>query len=167
MVCHTSCILSVAFITAMIFIIFNMDKNVLQKNFIQLLDHKQRVEYKKIINERRSIYIQGYVMGIIIAFIILYLLKSKNISLGNETKNKIKYWSQWSIICLTLTTVFIVNYFYYILYPKTNYMIEFLNNHEQIEAWLKIYKSMQFHYHAGFLIGLVAMIFITRAYLTW
>ena len=165
MVCYGSCVLSVAFITAMFFTIFNIDKNTLQKDFIHLLNSRQKREYARIIHQRRSIYIQGYILGIIVAFLTLYILKSNGIKTGNKFSNKIRYWSQWSMICLVLAIVFVVNYFYYILYPKSNYMIELLTTHEQIEAWLKIYRSMQFHYHLGFLLGLIAMIFITRVYL--
>ena len=167
MVCYASCVLSVAFITAMLFTVFNMDKNVYQKDFIHLLNSKQKKEYNRIIHQRRSIYIQGYILGIIIAFLTLYVLKSNGVKVLLSGYNRIKYWSQWSIICLALAIVFTVNYFYYILYPKSNYMIEFLTTHDQIEAWLKIYRTMQFHYHLGFLLGLIAMIFITRAYLHW
>ena len=39
-------------------------------------------------------------------------------------------------------------------------MIEHLNNKEQTKAWLAIYKTMQFKYHFGLLLGIIAsMIF--------
>ena len=39
-------------------------------------------------------------------------------------------------------------------------MILHLDNKQEREAWLKIYKSMQINYHAGFLLGLIAMVFM-------
>ena len=35
-------------------------------------------------------------------------------------------------------------------------MIKYLNNKEQVSAWLNIYKSMQFKYHFALLLGIVA-----------
>lgn len=157
MVCYTSCILSVAFITAMMFIIFNVESVELKKNFMKLLDKKQIEIYENIIKERQKIYIQGYIIGLIVAILLLLLLKSKNLN-GKNT---------FYVITFVFSVVFIINYFYYILTPKSTYMIEHIQKPEQIEAWLKIYRSMQFKYHLGFFVGLIAIIFISRAYLSF
>ena len=49
------------------------------------------------------------------------------------------------------------------LYPKTDYMAKYLETEKQRVAWLKIYKTMQFNYHFGFVLGLVGMFFVARA----
>ena len=53
-----------------------------------------------------------------------------------------------------------VNYFFYILHPKTDYMVLHLNTEKERKAWLDIYKTMQFNYHLGFALGLVGMMFV-------
>ena len=64
------------------------------------------------------------------------------------------------MVCIVGFIVFLTNYFYYILIKKSTYMIEHLNNKEQIKAWLDIYRSMQVRYHVGLVLGIfAAMIF--------
>ena len=67
-------------------------------------------------------------------------------------------------ICFVLATSFTVNYFFYILHPKSDYMVLHLKNLEEKQAWLNIYKTMQFNYHLGFVLGLVGMIFIGNSF---
>ena len=69
-------------------------------------------------------------------------------------KNKL---TNTSLICLVIVVSFLTNYFYYILSPKTTYMLEHINSPEQTKAWLLMYKTMQYNYHFGFIVGLVAV----------
>ena len=50
----------------------------------------------------------------------------------------------------------LVNYFFYILYPKKQYMLQYLDKKNENIAWLKIYRKMQFRYHLAFLLGTIA-----------
>ena len=68
-----------------------------------------------------------------------------------------------SNVCIIITITLVTNYLFYILYPKKDYMILHLKNKEQIEEWLDIYKYMQFRYHLGFVLGIVALIFASIA----
>jgi tetrahydromethanopterin S-methyltransferase subunit B len=36
-------------------------------------------------------------------------------------------------------------------------MLNHINSPEQTKAWLTVYKTMQFNYHFGFVIGVVAV----------
>ena len=49
-----------------------------------------------------------------------------------------------------------VNYLYYILKPKKDYMVPHLTTKPQREAWLAIYKEMQYRCKMGFVLGIVA-----------
>ena len=42
-------------------------------------------------------------------------------------------------------------------------MAKYLETEKQRDAWLKIYKTMQFNYHFGFVLGLAGMFFVARA----
>ena len=64
--------------------------------------------------------------------------------------------------CITGSITFTVNYFYYILTPKSEWMILSLEGQDQKEAWLKMYRHMQFNYHVGFLLGIAAVFFLTK-----
>jgi len=61
-------------------------------------------------------------------------------------------------ICMVASITFVTNYLFYILYPKTDYMLLHLNDKTQIQGWLNIYKKMQFKFHLGFVLGIVAVI---------
>jgi len=43
-------------------------------------------------------------------------------------------------------------------------MVKHLNSQDEKNAWLKIYKTMQFNYHLGFVLGLIGMIFVGNSF---
>lgn len=150
MFCKVTCFVSIVFLVANIFVMFNVDKDKMKNKFINLLNHDQRKLYESLIKERRNIYFQGYGLGLLIA--IIYLVYTKYV-LGKRTNYIL-------MICSVGFIVFLTNYLYYILMKKSTYMIEHLNNKEQTKAWLEIYRTMQFRYHLGLLLGIIAsMIF--------
>lgn len=150
MFCKTTCFVSIVFLVANIFVMFNVDKDKLKNNFIKLLNHQQRELYESLIKERRNIYFQGYALGLLLSLIYLFYVKQ---ILGKRINNIL-------LVCSVGFIVFITNYLYYILMKKSTYMIEHLNNKEQTKAWLDIYRTMQVKYHLGLLLGIIAsMIF--------
>ena len=156
--CNWSCFLSIIFLTANIYTMLCIGCDETKNKFISLLDNKQLFIYKKITEERRNIYFQGYGIGFIISLIILFSYKMISKS---STNKKMPYWS---IVCVIGAISLVVNYFYYILSPKTTYMIEHLNDSEQNKAWLKIYRMMQIKYHIGLILGIIAVMFFAYAF---
>jgi hypothetical protein len=121
-------------------------KTNLKQNLANLLTPKERQHYQDIITMRRNIYFQGLVFGILVALFVIFIApKIMPIKMKKSTN-----------LFTAISITFVVNYFYYILYPKDKYMIELLDTKEENKAWLEIYKTMQFRYHLGFLFGLVA-----------
>lgn len=151
MVCQTYCIIAGAFICASIFVCFLTDKKALHGSYLDDLSPDNKARYKFIVQERRKIYFQGFALGFALSVASLYWNNSKT------KQNRI------TNICQVLAISFTTNYFYYILYPKTDYMAKYLETEKQRVAWLKIYKTMQFNYHFGFVLGLVGMFFVARA----
>ena len=151
MVCKTYCIIAGAFICASIFVNFLTDKKALHGSYLDLLSRDNQKRYKFIVQERRKIYFQGFALGFVLSLASLYL--------SNQNKKQ----NRTTNICQVLAISFTVNYFYYILYPKTDYMAKYLDTEKQRDAWLKIYKTMQFNYHFGFVLGLAGMFFVARA----
>lgn len=148
MICYKCCGLAFVFLIANIFMIFSCN-NKEKNNFKNLLSKEQKELYEEIINERKWIYYSGYFLGIFFSILAVTFLK------------KLLKLNKISNICLIGTITFITNYLFYILYPKKDYMILHLENKEQIEGWLNIYKYMQFRYHLGFVLGIIALIFIS------
>lgn len=119
----------------------------INKDLINELSPKEKIIYEEVINNRRNIYYSGLILGVIIALMFLYLTKSNNY-----------YYKIFSAVAIT----FFINYFYYILYPKTLYMLEILDTQKENVAWLKIYRYMQLRYHLGFLLGLCFAFFLFK-----
>jgi hypothetical protein len=148
MKCGITCIVAFVFLVANIYIIFSTanDKKSKQQ-FHDVLNNKQKDIYQNIINERKQIYYMGYVLGIILALLAYYYNKK---ILGLRLNNM-------SLVCLVGSIVFATNYFFYILYPKSDHMLLHLNDKKQIEEWVAIYRKMQINLHIGFVLGILAV----------
>lgn len=147
MACRITCAISLVFIVGMIYMTNAMSYNDTMQKYEKQLPEKLQKIYKQIVTERRQIYYTGYVLGFILA--ILFILYN-NIILN-------KSLSTISMVCVSTASAFLVNYFYYILTPKTTHMLEHADTPEQTKAWLKMYRTMQYHYHMGLFIGLIAV----------
>lgn len=147
MVCRTSCGLSTAFIIGMVYMTNATTKSKITKNYEEQLPEELKTIYKQVVKERTEIYYIGYILGFLLAVLLLltntYLLKRK--------------MSTTTMVCHTILISFATNYFYYTLTPKKNMMLEHIKTEEQTKAWLKMYKGMQYNYHVGMLLGLVAV----------
>jgi uncharacterized protein YacL len=101
--------------------------------------------YEKIVKERMNLYIQGLIIGLSLA--ILYRYKY-----GDSVENSLHRNSLFILITLITTKI------YYMLMPKSDYMLNYIQNNEQSKEWLKIYNLMKNRYHTGFLVGALSMI---------
>ena len=154
MVCTTSCIVAGAFVISSIFVSLRVDKSTLKDPLFQLLSNENKQRYVNIANERKNIYLKGFGLGFIISIFALFVLNNNKMFKVNKLVN----------ICFVLATSFSINYFFYILHPKSDYMVLHLKDDEEKQAWLDIYKTMQFNYHLGFALGLVGMIFVGNSF---
>lgn len=157
MPCSISCVLSFVFIVSMIYMHNATTKSQTIEKYQDQLPQDLRRIYDKIQKERRSIYYYGYVLGFILSLIIIIYNYQK--SPNNKSKLSTSH-----IFCIVVATSFITNYFYYMLSPKTTWMLEHIKTPEQTQAWLHMYKSMQKYYHLGFVLGIVAIGFLAIAF---
>ena len=140
------CIIAVVFLIANIFTIVSCNSDNYKQNFKNLLTKQQNLIYEKITRERTIIYYSGYALGIILSILTIFIMtKIMKIKLATI-----------SLVCIIGAITFTTNYLYYILYPKSDYMLLHLNDKKQIEGWLDIYKTMQFKFHLGFVFGIIA-----------
>ena len=150
MVCYGSCMFASVFLIANVYTIFSCTNDNNKQQFKNTLTQEQQVLYEKIITERKNIYYGGFVLGIILSFIALYFGNKILFSSNNKSASIPK-------ICMIASITFVTNYLFYILYPKTDYMLLHLNDKTQIQGWLAIYKKMQFKFHLGFILGIIAV----------
>ena len=150
--CNNYCAIGFILIISKIYMLFSYNKYDLMINFMNKLDNKELNIYLKIINERRNIYLQGMLLGLVLA--VLYVLLVKN-----NKNNKIM------TACIFVTIVIVTNTIYYLLKPKSTYMLNHIVEQDKIEAWLKIYKYMQRIYITGILLGILSYVFISYGFL--
>ena len=49
---------------------------------------------------------------------------------------------------------------YYLLMPKSDYLLNHLDGKEQISAWLNMYKEMNFKSNLGTILGAMSLLFM-------
>ena len=147
MACVISCMISAIFIIGMIYFYNLTDKSDIVKHYKSSLSSDLQKRYEKITKERSNISYQGYILGVIFSLcIIFYNLKIKH-SKMNTT----------SLVCTVVATAFITNYFYYMLSPKSVWMLNYMSNQEEVKSWLLMYREMQYNYHIGLVLGIIAV----------
>lgn len=147
MACVISCMVSLIFIIGMIYFYNMTDKSEIVKNYKHKLSSDLQKRYDKISKERMIISYQGYTIGFILSlFIIFYNLKIKGSKMGTT-----------SLVCTVIATSFVTNYFYYSLSRKSDWMLNHMKTTEEVKAWLQMYKEMQYNYHMGLVLGIIAV----------
>ena len=152
--CGISCSISAVFLIGMIYMTYSVAKSQIITKYKSQLPEKLQKIYEEITNERTTIYYQGYALGFILSFFIIIA----NVYSGH------KMLSTMSMVCLVLATSFITNYFYYILSPKKNWMLNYIETPDQTKLWLQMYRGMQVYYHTGLVLGIIAVSIFAHAF---
>lgn len=140
--CDLACLIATGMFGGKLYLVVNYNKKELLDKFTNTLDDNQKKRYKNIMKERLNIYLQGMLLGLVFGFLYLQVVSEKELVRA----------------CMFAVIVLGTNYFYYILKPKSDYMVKHLQNQKQRLAWLDIYKEMQFRCKMGFVIGAVAFL---------
>ncbi len=147
MACAISCMISTIFIIGMIYFYNMTDKSPNVKHYKEKLSSDLQKRYDMIVKERRSISYQGYILGFILSLLIIfYNLKIKGVKMSN-----------FALVCTVMATSFFTNFFYYMLTPKSDWMLNHMGNQDEVKAWLQMYREMSYNYHAGLALGIIAV----------
>ena len=110
----------------------------------QVLNPELASKYDAIVKERTSHYIQGLLIGMIISYFVLgFVMKTPN-----------RFHRISTLFAITLFTTAL----YYLLMPKSDYMLNHLKGTDENKAWLSVYKTMKYRYLIGFVLGALAAI---------
>ncbi len=105
--------------------------------------------YTRIVIERRNIYMQGLFLGLLLSAAILW-----------TNDSKMRYGHRiFLFFAVTLFTAMM----YYMLTPKSDYMLNHLTTLEENRAWLRMYRRMQNRYLFGIVLGAFASIPIAHS----
>ncbi len=140
--CYTSAVLGLAMLGASF---LTLTSNEEQHYKLKLSFPSSNLDkiYTGIVIERRNIFIQGLILGLVISYFTSNLFEQKN------NFHKITFF---------LAVTLMVSVVYYFLIPKSDYMLNYLKTEEEIKAWLEIYKYMKLKYFLGFLFGFLSAI---------
>ena len=146
-VCSISCSISAIFIIAMIYFYNSTSKSQIALKYRSSLPKHLQQRYDKIVKERQMISYKGYILGFILSlFIIFWNLNFKKERMGN-----------WSIVCVVLATSFLTNYFFYMVSPKSDWMLNHITDKKESQAWLKMYRGFSLNYHVGLVLGIIGV----------
>lgn len=141
----TECFISAAFFGSSIYMMTVDDdkKDALYNE----MKPETRVHYDKIKKERMKIF--GIATGV--AFIMATMVNQVGASMipsarCNDCFNK---------SCISTATYFFTQYMVYSLYPKSDWVLNHIENKEQAKLWLKKYNYMKNKWHAGLLLGII------------
>jgi hypothetical protein len=140
------CILAVSAFVSMLYCMLYFNNNSALTKFPKSLSSEQLVLYNKVIKERMTLFLQGLILGLVIGFIYLNYSRSSN--------EVVK--SQCVFTLLVLGSV----YLYYSISPKQYSMLPTLQSAEQRALWWDIYTEMKKRSLIGFLLGVVAFLFV-------
>ena len=151
MICKISCLISLVFIISTIYFTLSVDKQDINNKYVNNLTDTQLIKYKKIVDERKKISITGYVLGLCLSITLIllnYFVFKLDIKLTT---------------CIVGAITFLTHYFYYMLSPKSDWMILHLKE-DQMKDWLYVYKNMQYNYHLSFVVGIIATMILAYSF---
>lgn len=147
------CSIAIMFLVATIYLMLTTNRSKEIDDLYAVMNEKQSQHFEQIVKERRDISMKGYLLGLVLAFILLFVTKGA----------KSVKWSSIGSVCMVGAITLATNYFYYILHPKSDYMILHLEEENQRLIWLKVYRNMQVKYHIGLVLGIIASMFLAKS----
>jgi uncharacterized protein YacL len=135
------CAVAFVFIGASIFTMLTCKTCSPFIDYEKSLDVEQLEVYKQVVLERQKIYLHGLCLGAILAFCYLYFTGQSINPLTNS--------------CIFVAIALFTQYCYYMLYPKSEYMVTLMKNKDQLQKWQNVNKHMQYRYHLGMVFGVI------------
>ena len=140
--CKTECYLAAACIGSSIYMMLTRSSKHVE--LAKTLNETQIKTYSKIKKERFLIWAKATILGIIVS---IMFAKFGNYYLDiNNSFNR---------ACIGTLIFYAVQYMVYNIHPKSDYMLNHVENKQQAKAWLAVYKSMKNKWHLGMLLGLI------------
>ena len=119
----------------------------LKSEFAATLNEEQLAIYGEIINHRLTLYMQGFVLGIMAG--VLYLAAMSSTAPARPS----------SMVLGTFTLIVLgTQYLFYMLMPKPQWMLDVVTTPEQTQKWLEVYRYMSLRWHAGLVMGLLGAV---------
>jgi hypothetical protein len=129
------------------------NRTKLVQDYMLTLTPDQQQTYAKIVEERRGIYLRGFGLGLLLSALLLGM------------HHRYTTMSRAGLLCSVAAITLATNYFYYILSPKSDWMVLHLKNDNNDAAnWLRVYRGMQVNYHVGLVLGIAGTVVLGNAF---
>lgn len=145
--CYPICVIAAGLIGSQVPFFFHTKAEILQHQFMNSLDEKQKLIYQNIVEERLRIFLTGSLIGLLLGLSYLWYAMKNKIHTGMR-------------ICIAFTILIGIPYLYYSLTPKSDWMLLHLTSQQQNADWLDVYRFMKRKCHMGFLLGVVGYLLL-------
>jgi len=152
--CATSCGIAVTLIAGMAYCTYMGNRTQLVQDYMRTLTEDQQRVYARIVEERRGIYLRGFGWGLLLSALLLGI------------HHQYKSLSRAALLCSVAAVTLATNYFYYVLSPKSDWMVLHFKNDKPQDAanWLRVYRGMQVNYHVGLVLGIAGTVLLGNAF---
>lgn len=152
--CATSCGIATTLLAGMAYCTYMGNRSELVKNYMRSLTPGQQQTYAKIAEERRGIYLRGFGWGLLLSALALGI------------HHQYADMSRAGLLCTVAAITLATNYFYYVLSPKSDWMVLHFKRDKPEDAanWLRVYRGMQVNYHVGLVLGIAGTILLSNAF---
>lgn len=138
-ICGTACFVAVVFTLSTLLFPLLLDQGVVG-NYRSRLSPTAQTALKAATKERTMITFQGLVLGMIIGAVAVLLLGKTGKAIG---------------VCVLASIAFVVQFLYYMLSPKSAWVVKHLHSTEQRKDWVKVYRQYQTAYYGSIAIGVI------------
>lgn len=143
--CDLWCLIATALFASMLYMMLNPRKSDIINAFQSHLTPEQNSIYVEIVNERMKIYLISITIALVIGFLYLQFNCNKSVSR----------------VCVFTVLVLFISTVLYLIAPKSKYMVTYLTTELQRNAWLAVYKEMQYRKVIGVLLGIAAYVLLS------
>ena len=151
--CATSCGIAATLLAGMAYCTYMGNRSQLVTDYMRTLTPDQQQTYARIVEERRSIYLRGFGWGLLLSALLLGI------------HHQYAGMSRAGLLCCVAAITLATNYFYYVLSPKSDWMVlHFKNDNSDAVNWLRVYRGMQVNYHVGLVLGIAGTVLLSNAF---
>jgi|UniRef100_A0A6C0LZH1 hypothetical protein len=150
--CTTSCGIAATLIAGMAYCTYMGNRSQLVTDYMRSLTEDQRQAYAKITGERRDIYLRGFGLGLLLSAALLGI------------HHRYATMSRAAMLCSVAAITLGTNYFYYVLSPKSDWMVLHFKQKQDGANWLRVYRGMQVNYHVGLVLGIAGTVLLSNAF---
>ena len=143
------CLIAGGLSIGQLFSFFLCNKGEAYRKLTNTLDNKQKEILENVSAERMRLYIEGQILGLIIAIFAVYNMK--------HPKIPFLFYG-----CLFIVIIYATAYLYYTLSKKSDYLLKHLYSKKQRDAWLDMYLHMKRCHLIGLVMGIISYIIFLR-----